>query len=90
MRFSDESQAYADAITEAIQFVSAQQSRPDLGAVLGALVSVEASFIASVPDARLRKSLRVQLDKERPRILAECLAAGKPAVRVETIAKRVQ
>ncbi len=62
-----------DAIHDTIMETAKQFDHPMMNALAGALISNEASMLASVKDARVRKALRKVMDATRPRALAEAM-----------------
>ena len=84
---SPEGQAYADAIMDAVETIARQPGNGNMGAVLGALVGVQAHLIAGVSDAKIRKSLRRDLDKMLSSLIHEQVSGGTQA-RVQTIVRR--
>lgn len=69
-------QAMAQAIHDAINECGRQFSPPMMNAVAGALVTVEASILATL-DPRSRKALRQAMERGRPRALAAAQANNK-------------
>lgn len=83
-------QIMAEAITEAIEKTGLQFQTPMLNAVAGALVSVEASVLASLPDRKTRKALQDTMNRARPKAREAALASSgyKPKVRVVTFNRK--
>lgn len=73
-----QSDVLAHAINSVILTVAKTFEMPMMNALAGALVTTEAQMLASVADAKHRKTLRKAMDRERPRALAEALQR-KPA-----------
>jgi len=69
-------QAMAQAIHDAINACGDQFSTPMMNAVAGALVTVEASILATL-DPRTRKALRQAMERGRPRALKAALTNNK-------------
>jgi hypothetical protein len=69
-------QAMAEAMHDAINACGKQFSLPMMNAVAGALVTVEASILATL-DPRTRKALRQAMERGRPRALAAALTNNK-------------
>lgn len=84
---SPESQAYADAIMDAVERIATLPGNGNMGALLGALVGVQAHLIAGVSDAKIRKGLRRDLDKMLSGLIRDQISAGNQA-RVQTIIRR--
>lgn len=81
-----EEQRQTNLLAKAIQEAIEQTARnfgtpPMLNSVAGALVTVQASMLVSIEDARTRKMLR----KVMERSLAQCLLSVRPSLKTETI-----
>src|SRR5215217_8607670 len=74
------SQIYADVIMlgikEASKIVEAQGHGLTLNALIGAICAVAAFHVAGVEDARARKSLMREIEKQIPRLVAQQRASG--------------
>lgn len=86
---TSESQAYAEAIQDAIERVATASGAGDVGAVLGALISVQAHMISGIADRKTRRTLRVQLDDLLTRMIGEYVE-HRAGANIQTIVKKVQ
>lgn len=84
---SPESQAYADAIMDAVEQVARRHGQGNIGALLGALVGVQAHFIGGVGDRKIRKTLQKQLDGLLRDLIAEQVSERSGA-RIEVMINR--
>ena len=73
-----QAQALAEAIQAAIQYTSSTFDPPMLNAVAGAIVTVEATMLAAIPDAASRKALRKAMEASRPVALSDALGRIAP------------
>ena len=76
---SHESQVYADAIMKALSVATREISKPDMGAAMGALVTVLAHFIGGIEDHRYRKSTHRDVEKMLARQIARQIKEGGTA-----------
>lgn len=83
----EQAQAFFDAIMTALGYVAERAGQPDAGAVLGALASAQAHFIAGVPNRQLRRQLQKQCAELLEHALKDAAADGD-AAKVELIARR--
>lgn len=85
----EEEQRQCAVLARAMHIVISEASRefdpPMLNAVAGALVSIEASVLASISDPHLRKTLRKSMEDQRPVALAHAMAEVR-AFRVAPVA----
>lgn len=80
-----QAQIMSEAINKAIQDTAKQFDAPIMNALAGAIVTVEASMLASIGDHKARKALRKVMDATRPRALAEAMTRNNGKVQIVTL-----
>jgi hypothetical protein len=67
--------ALITAISQAILSVTSGEHKPSPEAMASALVSMQAQFLASIPDPRIRKNFRKGMESLLPQLMAQMIAA---------------
>lgn len=75
---------YAEAIRDALDAVSKRHGAGSMNAAMGALLSTQARFIASVPDRKTRRALVDAMERQLPQEIKRHMEAGTTQ-RVEVI-----
>ena len=71
-----QAQIFFDAITTAIEKQGAEIEYPMINALAGALVSVEAQLVNSIPSGKNRKAIMVSLNRQRRKALRKVPGKG--------------